>query len=91
MVHIPSLKQIQSFVNRQRTSASKPFTDYELRTYFEGHSAGPRDPGQEVSTCVRGPKNLRVTWYFGVLHDTCIGLCRATSKQFSKGAVFKRT
>ncbi|KAH7680315.1 hypothetical protein AAVH_41310, partial [Aphelenchoides avenae] len=41
---LPDLKQIQWFVNRQRTPASAPFTDHQLRTYCENNSAVPEDP-----------------------------------------------
>ncbi|KAH7709059.1 hypothetical protein AAVH_23669 [Aphelenchoides avenae] len=41
---LPDLKQIQWFVNRQRTPASAPFTDHQLRTYCENNTAVPEDP-----------------------------------------------
>lgn len=41
---MPSLKQVQNLVKRNRLSAGAPFTDVQLRTYCEAGNAVPADP-----------------------------------------------
>ena len=61
---MPTLKQIQFYVNRQRAATSKPFTDAQMRRYCEQNSGPPDDVNRPYvpSSSVESTEKFHVIW-----------------------------